>query len=446
MLEFRAAYVNDHFYQLLGGLIIMARQNFYVNVIFIGVFSTLVFLGLTNFAFAEGVPPTCKALVQIKNDLWFVGADGKPILQLTMDQIPKYNAAISIDGRLIAYNGRQNPTTATILDPSGRYIQTIEVNAKDAITDLKWLSTSVLRLQEHISPTSSVFHFALAPSDAKSGDSIRQLRQVRGGYCVMSRGLKNVACINGDSIDVNSKNLYFSPSPFENFVKLQKLDLVIGRAATTTTIPVFNIELKSISKGTAELKISTGDNLWQTEYVRFEDVAPITVSDSLASADPGASYGVKPSLSKEKTGIVTIEILKSSTGRIFFEGGLTWDLSGRRLATIEVDGNGQRKLLLVERNRSDSDEKQSNEAEDEEKEISVVRIPLPIDAPINAVEFISNTRVRVVGPKLTFEQDLPLHGNLSKLGSYKISPSLPTELALSNGSNIVSRVFAWSCQ
>ena len=99
----------------------------------------LALLCALSIAAVAQTASSCKALVQIDNNLWFISADGKPIAQVTNDSQFRSAAALSPNGTVIAYSGKYAPNDVTLTDTSGRPIADIDLKARNAIVDLKWI-------------------------------------------------------------------------------------------------------------------------------------------------------------------------------------------------------------------------------------------------------------------------------------------------------------------
>src|SRR5262245_21507152 len=105
------------------------------------------------------IPTNCKALVELGDELWLYTADATPIAQLTFDRTLKHSAAITNDGKVIAYTRDASPFNPTLIDSAGRHLASVNVNAKDVTTGLRWIFNGMLRVEEHAHPAMSVYHF-----------------------------------------------------------------------------------------------------------------------------------------------------------------------------------------------------------------------------------------------------------------------------------------------
>lgn len=406
--------------------------------------SLMMLLAFSNYAAAQTANTNCQALVQLRNDLWLVRQDGSPVLQLTNDGKSKFASSMSQDGKIIAYSGGLFAGNITLLDTSARFLANIDLRTQDSVTGLNWIDPKLLRVQEHISPSSSLYHFVKIPNGSISANTLTEVAQAKGGSCALSPKFKRIACIEGDTISLKKRNIYYSPSQFSSATKLQTLDLNVGRIVSTSTDPSFKLEVKEISDKTIALKITTPDNLWQIEYVRIGDTAPV-IYTSDASADRATVFGFSPRIKDKKGGVVTVDVMKSTTDQFSFEGGLNWDLRGRRLATIEANDAGQRSLLLLNRQRSDDNNDEENEDRDEGS--IDAKILLPIGGPIRSVDFTSDTHIRVVGATQVFEQNIPAHGPIPANMSYTITPALPKQLTIKIGTATTTvPVQDWACR
>ncbi len=404
-------------------------------------YAVLLFV-VVNVAYAQTTTETCNALVQVNNDLWLVQQNGNPINRLTVDGGIKVTSAISQDGKFIVYNGGQSASNiATLLDATGRFLGYIDLSLQDAITGLAWYRSNLLRIEEHISPFASEFHFVHIPNDITSTNRIKQIAKANGTTCSLSSNIERVACIKGDSIYIENKAAHYLPNEFTNASILQTLDLSAGKSQTTSTQPVFQLEVTEITGKTISLKIVLPDNSWQLFNIGDGNIASFKLQDD-ASSNGTTLYGISPRIKDKKGSIVTVDIEKSVSGSFSYEGGLSWNRRGNRIAFVEANAAGQQSLLLLN-GRSDS---HNNEESNHETRSIEGKILVPIVGPINSIEFITDNLIKVVGATQVFELEIPTQGTVSADSPYTISAALPNQLLVNIGSQAsMATVQGWTC-
>jgi len=386
----------------------------------------------SRLASAQIESQKCEALVQLQNDLWLVQQDGNPLSRLTNDGMSKFASAISPDGTRIGYSWGSSGNNVRLVDNNGGYLGDIDFSVRDAITDLKWINANLLRAAEHVAPTYSKYYFVNVPTDSDFSRKLRQVAQAEGSNCTLSSIHRKVACVQGDTITINNKIIYYVPDKFTAKTVLQTLNIDLGAAIITATDPSFKLEVKEIYDKTVALKVTSPDGLWKLEYVRIGDTMPVTVVGYDSAGGRPSIYGFTPTIDNKKSGFVTVKVSKSTTGSFYFEGDIAWDLHGRHIAAVEANDAGQRSLLILDRHHSDDD----NEHNEHDENTTSARVSVPIDGPIKSVEFISNTRIRVIGSTQVFEQEITAQGAVLT-GIYSITPALPTKLTMNNGTMIV---------
>ena len=64
----------------------------------------------------------CRALVVVKDDLWFAQQNGTLLTQLTNDGKLKLAVALAPTSNLIAYSGKSSPADVSLIDSTGRLL------------------------------------------------------------------------------------------------------------------------------------------------------------------------------------------------------------------------------------------------------------------------------------------------------------------------------------
>lgn len=390
--------------------------------------------------YVQAAPSNCSALVQVINDLWVVRPDGTLINQITNDNQLKSAATFSSDGTLIAYSGASNDNHVTLVSKSGQVLANIDTQATDAITGLHWISPDILRIQEHVSPTSSLYRFVKVPSNSPSNASLLPGTPLQGGSCSKSPKRNDTACTQADAVVVNNRPIYYAPDPFRSATDLQVFTLAAGATITTSTSPAFGLEIGKIEDGVASLKVTPPDGNWQKSNVKFGDVMPIVVAS--AGSDGGSTvYGFQPLRARgdrDDHGTITLAMKKSLVGETVFERGPVWDPDGDRLAFVESNAIGERTLVLVRREMGDADEQKGE---------SIGTTVLPIQGPIRSVQFLSRNQIQVEGQTQVYQASPPLHAKVGGQWSYTLSPALPTQISVTiNDRSTITDVIGWACQ
>jgi len=378
---------------------------------------------------------SCRALVLVKNDLWFAQQNGNLISQLTNDGNMKIAVALAPDGNLIAYSGKSSPADITLIDSSGKLVADVNLNAKDAITWLTWTSPSLLEARQHVSPSNNQSFFLYVPPPLGPAQVLSA--KGSGRNCSISPKGNDVACIRGDAINLNGRNIYFLASPFASSNVLQKLNVAVGASVLTMTTPAFRIEVLGVAENKVSLKVTTPDGQWKQAYLVGEDVLEVPYSTD-NSEDSPVLYGIRAAVGSGNYAVAAVEVIASKMGSPSLEVGPIWDPRGKRIAFVENNGSNQRSLVLINREPGGADQNKGGLEANER---------LPITGPITAMAFTSDTHIVVKGRDTVFEQDIPPVGKVPINTPYALTPSLPQQLnVIVGGSPIPTPVKGWTCQ
>jgi hypothetical protein len=393
---------------------------------------TALALAIPALALGQTIPPNCKALVQVDNNLW-LSQGGATLRQVTNDMQFRSAAALSPDGKIIAYSGKNSPDDITFLDNSGRLITNLDLHAQDSIVAMEWVSPTLLRADEHIGPAANRSHFVRVASGSPSlipGDS-------SGGMCAISPDLKNMACTTRDALTLNDRDIFYSTSAFASASTLQTIDMAVGSSVISSTSPSFRIEVREIDSKdkTVQLRITTPDGLWQEQRVPAGGTMPVTADEK--AGNPPSVFGFMPVFGNNP-GAVRLYIKKSNTGAWLFEGHVAWDPRGKRIAVVEASGLGQRTWLLVNREMGQADNGKGGVD---------AREQLPIDGPIKKIAFTSDTHIRIEGATQAFEKDIPAQGKVPAGTPYRITQAMPGKISVNVGGNsVIADVKGLACQ
>jgi hypothetical protein len=376
---------------------------------------------------------SCKALVQVDNNLWFASADGRPLAQVTNDRQFRSAAALDPNGTLIAYSGKDAPNDVTLIDASGRPITDIDLKASDAIIDLKWISPTLLSATEHLGPKASHFHVVQLGAGSATASVLPVTAD--GSSCAVSSSGKVTACIIGDrDLELNGRHVYGVTDAFASATEVQTVDAAVGTSLTSSTSPAFRVDVKAVTGAAVHLRITTPDGLWTEQYVPPGEAMDV----QFAGPPEGAPrYAVVP-ITTTNTGVVRLTIKRSNSGDYAFEGGVAWDPRGKRIALVEANSAGQRTWVLLNSEMGQAAIRGSGAIDAKES--------LPVAGPVRSISFPSDTRLRIEGASQVFEKDIPAQGKVPPGGAYAIRPALPQQLTLklAQGS-VVAAVKGWSC-
>lgn len=421
--------------------------------------SLAILLAISGLASAETIPANCQALIEMRNDLWFVKPDTSPPFQLTHDGSQKFSVGgVSPDGKMIAYV--DEPTDDVMLvDLTGKLLSRTNLHTQQAIVGVKWLNTNLLQIAEHISPTNAGFHFMEIPAGGLHPVPLQGLPSVFGDSCTPSPSRRKMACNGAGSVELNDEDIYFTTDAFVSAIELQALDVAVGSAATTATVPPFKVEVPSVADGAIELTVTAPDGQAESQFREPGNTMSLSIASDTSDEAPPTVYGfnvtikhpdAEPSKAEDaakgkgdkKPAIVTVRVLKSVTGVYSIEGDLAWSPDGSRIAAVEKNDLGQRWLVLINSKASASKDGARGEDRDTDGNIDA-REPLPIKDPISRIDFTSDTHIKVEGETQLFEQDIPAHGKLRDAAKYTLSPALPKQFSIDN---IFVPIYGWVCQ
>jgi hypothetical protein len=383
---------------------------------------------LVPIAVVAQTAASCKALVEIKSELWFARADGTLVGQVTNDNQFRSAIALNPGGRVIAWSGKDAPDDVTLIDAGGRRIADVDLRASDAVTDLEWITPTLLRAAEHLGPRASRFHFIRLGA----GNTASVVpAAATGSSCALSPSGKDVACIIGDAeLELNGRSIYSAPDTLAAGTTVQTLDVAVGTGATAATSPAFRVDVKGILDGkTVQLRITTPDGLWTEQHVRPGNAMAVEFGDS----DTAVRYAVVPATTTN-SGVVRLSIVRRNPGDYAFEGGIAWDPAGKRVALVEANPAGQRTWILLQAATASAGAVDAREL-------------LPIDGPVRSISFTSDTHLRIKGATQVFEQEIPAQGKVAPGGAHAIASALPRQISVHlGGASVLAEVKGWSCQ
>lgn len=374
----------------------------------------------------------CRALVQVGNDLWFATQTGQLATQVTRDGQLKTAVALSDNGKVIAYSGIPALQSIRLVDAGGRQLANFDAQTQDAIVGLEWTGRDILRVEEHINPQNSKYHFVTVPTAPFTAVKLIPELDSEGGVCARSPDLKDLACALGNSMYINNRAVYHMPDavPQKN---LQNVDIALGTNILTNTSPAFRIEVKSILNDVVQLRLTRADGFWTEKHVRSGDSIAMTFEQN--DAEKPLAFSVLPQLDARNSGVIRINIRKASNSAV--EAGPAWDLRGKRVAISEVDEQGNRTLVLL--NRTLGSGALDGGAVD-------LRKALQIAGPVRRIEFPSDTILRVTGQTQQAELAIPAQGKVPAAASFSIAQTQPSQLSVKMGiTETTLAVKGWAC-
>jgi hypothetical protein len=389
-----------------------------------------VALSLASIAAGAQDLGACRALIENRNDFWLVQANGSVISRITSDGFLKPAAALQPGGQLVAYS-TQDPSRELVLsDATGRVLDQAGINAGEPVVELKWTTAGALRAAVHQSPSHSQHHFfTLMPGNRLS----RTMTEgAAGADCATSPAGRQIACVVGDAVTLDGKEIYFAAGPFESRAIVQTATVGLGSSVSIAATPVLRVEFKEQTANSVTLRVTTPDNQWQQQRVPTGRSMPVMTGEGTGA------IGIEPVRTTDPSTIKLV-VMKSDTGYARFAGNLAWDPSGQRMAVVESNDAGQSTLVLLAR--------QMGQAAIDGQGAIDARIRLPVEAPIHGVHFPTSTTIRVEGAREVVEYDIPAHGKVrSPRYSVKPRPLLPTSLPVTlGGAPVVATVRDWSC-
>lgn len=386
----------------------------------------LAFLGVAAHA---QTPSSCRLLIENRNDLWLVRSDGSVISRITTDGQLKPAAALQPGGNLVVYSTQDPARDVVLSDGSGRVLSQVSSGADDVVVGLNWTASDFLRVDVHDGPATSQFQFfSLQPGNRLVRTP---LNTARGAACAASPDGKQLACIGGDALTLDGRDIYYATGPFDSSTVAQSANLALGSSLITTTQPALQVNFKQQTASSVTLRVTTPDHQSQEQRVPAGGTMPVTTDDI-------AVVGLEPVRTADPNTIKLI-VKKSITGYTRFEGGLAWSPNKARVAAVEANDAGQRILLLLGR--------QMGQAAIQGKGGIDARLVLPIAGPVGAVRFLGNTTIRVEGTQEAVEYTVPATGKVQS-PSYvvKALPAWAHALSLTlNGAKVNAIVRDWTC-
>lgn len=407
----------------------------------------------------QAVPPNCRALVEVDRDLFLVDSTGNPVVRFTSDRGYGRSASLSPDGEKVAFLTDGAPDDFRVADRTGNVQSFSPSTARPhghdadeaqgeghgksatpvtaALFGIEWASDSVVRVTRHISPSASRFEFY--EFDRRGPARLQAAaRPAFGGQCSLIDGHK-VACLSDRAILVEDK-VVFSESGFEGVQPSETFELALGSAASTHTVPPFDVSVSSLSDGVT-LRITLPTGHWEEQ--RMGD------GESMRIALNGEVFGFFPTLVDRVRGVVRVGVKKSASG--------TWPLSAiafqpklGAVVVVKRDSTGNAILALAHGGEREEDGAQPRAGRGWRL---FGRAPLPVAETITSIRFLSRSTLFFRTPGVRFglaELDVARgsHGGgwTVRVGAVRYLPNVLSARVGVGSTATKVRVLDWTCQ
>lgn len=431
-------------------------------------FGAVIFVALVSVTAQADAPhqqPVCNALVSAANNLLLVSPTGQTLVKFTSDGTQKEFAVISPDGTKVAYSllnstddtyqvvdkyGRQGAFSAVVSPPDHKSSGAENEGALGPLLNLSWSTNSVLRLEKHISPSTSRFEFQHIPEDLTP--PAHEEDAAFDENCVLNHDSGAIACIEREGhVLVGSGGLnestIFSASGFDGVAPQESLTLTTGTSTTTTSTPNFKVAVKNIDKNGILLSVTSPDGASKEELIDNGSYLPVTYWDSNNNID---LYGFFATVVNAKAGAVQIEVVKSNSGQYVFDPALTWLPDGQGLLLIRRT-TSQSVLYLIQPGRGDVSGHPASGRGPQWHLAAQTIVSLP--GQVRSVRFLTPSLLlldtgNLHGPQFS---ELPIHlanGQDNGKPSLKVGTAQPlpsTIVVTINGQNTQAPVLGWSC-
>jgi hypothetical protein len=391
-------------------------------------------LTASNLVFAQA-NTNCQALVNLRNDLWLMKPDGSNRLRLTLDGKIKSAAKLSTDQKMIAYSGESPLQDVMLISLAGGLLAGANLHIAGGVVGLSWLQPDLLRVDEHLDPNNSTFHFVEIPAGGLYPRPLLGLPMTQGISCAPAKNYQQMACVISDSVSVNDRDIFYVTNPFASALELQAVNLPIGRAINTATIPSFRLEAIESAEDAITLKVSSNNGSEVTELLSENETMQVPVIEGNATT----MYGFMRT-SRRGRDAISVRVLKSKTGMFSLAGNIAWSPNNRRIAVVEKNENGESFLILLNQGNSESDGEQHPSVTN--AKIGMFRELLPISSPIKSIRFTSDTHIRIEGASQIYERDIPGYGKIQPRTNYTVTAAQPNQIML-DGKSI--QVIDWVC-
>ncbi|MGH8399479.1 MAG: hypothetical protein ACRESU_00115 [Gammaproteobacteria bacterium] len=395
--------------------------------------------------------------------------NGKILTQFTQYAIEEHGPVLSPDGREVAYlagGGDTDTYSFTVVDkygrqgtfsvrPSSRHgaknDNTVSLGANNSIEALSWNSSDILRVTKWAGKDVARFEFYRIPhnlSHPAHEASVPVLEQ----NCVAKHDDGSVACIEreGDVIlnDRSGRESdVFSISGFEGVAPEESFTVHVGDSVTPPNGPPFTIGVKSIVNNQITLRLTPADTgIWGEMQIDNGSYMPGVDHRT------GDVYGFFATIVNANTGLVRIDLAKSSSPTNVFDPALSWQPNGPGLLFIRRTNN-QAMLYLIKPGRDDQRQHMHEKYAKDPQWRLVAQTPINISAAIAAMHFATPSLLllKTVDGQFSEVSINIQHGGDQDDGKPALAlgtiTPLPTTLKVTiKGATTVGEVLGWSCE
>lgn len=399
-------------------------------------------------------PPTCNALVNMKNDLYLATPSGTVLTRFTSDGTTKDYATVSPNGKRVAYveHSNQENTSYWVGDASGTQGQfpvytakaksTNDYDALGPLMGLYWSSNHVLRLEKHVSPTDSRFEFHRVNNDL-TGTARMIGSAAYGDNCAMRHQAGRVACVRGGVVTINGKRV-FHVSEFAGKTPMASFTLTKGNSTTTSGNPSFKVKVIGFYKNSVGIKVLLPNgNGGETYLSGSKDVMPLWWN--------GQRYGFFATVINKATGLVRINVIKGNDvyHKAGFSPAVAWQQHGSGLLLLRQSGSGAMLDLIQPRENS----QHGHKGRGKNHEWSLVATALiDVTDSVKNMRFITDSMLLLQTSEGGF-RELPvrIHNGSSNKGRPTLTigtvKPLPTIISvMANDRAARAPVLDWSCK
>lgn len=424
--------------------------------------SALVTLALLPCAAVAQLPSSgaCNALVSLANNLYLVTPAGKVLTQFTSDGTSKADAALSPDGRKVAYVADNPNVVTTEFEVVNAYHQQstypiFQIPKRDdpagfiansSFQALSWSSDNVLNVETVAGKNGAFWLFRRVPYDLGPRAPL-VVQPPMADDCALSHRAVGIACLDTsgaiylDGGSVSGRRV-FNISGFDGLKPLETFTLGVGESVNTqNTSPSYSVTVVSIDKRGVTLKITPPDGHWEQTFLTTGEFT----ENPDASYNP-VGYGFSATPVGPRGSVVRIDVVKREAPWNIFDPALTWVPGGQGLLFIRRTDT-QAFLYLIRPERGDQRRDERGRRHDQ--------WTLAAQAVIDAPEQIDS--MRFATPSLLLLKDdlgnyseVPVqidrkHGvGTLTLGAVTALPS--TQNVELNGTATEGTVLDWSCE
>lgn len=251
-------------------------------------------------------PQGCTAWGALDGHLYHLTREGAVLSDVSLTN-PLERSAISDDGSRIAGVARDSSNSLVIFD-GALHQYSVDLSLPDdteedreyghgAVIRLDWAGNSVLKIEKHISPTTSRFEFYRVDAS-----SITRIARGLGEDCAIGSQTNRLACTDGDTIFVDDAPV-LQQTGFENAQSVTSMEMRAGAVPVPIdALPGASLQLDAVGDGYASIRVIFEGNGDSVKRVTTGKFMPLLGGDEKlglflesTSADGVASIGLKKS-------------------------------------------------------------------------------------------------------------------------------------------------------